>query len=285
MKKSFDEIYRKVPPDQREYFKKFRERHPHKTCECNTVSWEYISCGTGEPLVLLPGGVRSCDTWFKMITALENQYKIVSPTYPALKTMASIIHGIIHILELEKVDKGHILGTSFGGWVAQCIVRSNPEKVETLILSHTSAPGSISNPVLTLAEILTYVYPEWLLQSALKRRYYSLLSVPDFESAFWKAFTEELSLNTTKDDIKAQQKCTRDFEKNYEFSPNDLSDWPGRILLIESDNDPAFTVSVREALKGLYPTAQVYTFENAGHTPGYTNPDEYIRVLKEFLAE
>ncbi|MDY6960233.1 MAG: hypothetical protein SVK08_13865, partial [Halobacteriota archaeon] len=71
---------------------------------------------------------------------------------------------------------------------------------------------------------------------------------------------------------------------NYSFLKDDLDDWPGKILIMESDDDPGFKEPVREALKTLYPQAEVHTFHNAGHTPGYTDPGEYISILRGFLG-
>jgi pimeloyl-ACP methyl ester carboxylesterase len=278
----FDEIYNHVPQDQRTLFKKFRSAHTYTELPVNSVVWKYLSCGKGEPVLLLPGGIRSAETWFKLITALENEYRIISPTYPAVPTMKDITTGIFALVESEQINKAHMLGTSFGGWVAQCFVREYPDTVKTLILSNTSGPGGISRRLIRYAQIVTSVSPTWLIRIAFRRNYFNILSVADQEREFWKAFLKELSLVTTKNDIASQQKCSLDFV-NCRFSRNDLANWPGRILILESDDDPAFKVSVREALKTLYPQADVHTFHNAGHTPGYTNPLEYSGVVKAFL--
>lgn len=282
MKKSFDKIYKNVPLDQKEQFRQFRSAHPYKECVTDGITWEYILCGKGEALVLLPGGIRSAETWFKLITVLENEYQIVSPTYPALPTMAEHTKGIAAILESETIEKAHILGTSFGGWVAQCFVRSHPEKVATLILSNTSGPHWISSSLLRIGQASTFLFPQFLIQSAFRRNLFNLLSVSDSDQEFWKAFVKEVSLKMTRNDLTAQQKCGLDFN-NYVFTKEDLIDWPGRILILESDDDTAIKYVAREKLKALYPQAQVHTFHKAGHTPGYTNPKEYISVIKNFL--
>ncbi len=285
MKKNFDEIYKNVPPPQKEQLKEFRLTHPYNHCEINGILWQYISCGKGEePLLLLPGGIRFAETWFKLITALENEYKIISPSYPALPTMAEHTKGVHTICASEGVDNVHVLGTSFGGWVAQCFVRHYPDAAKTVVLSNTSGPGGISTTLVRIGGVVTRMYPEWLLRIAFQRRLESLLSIQDQERKFWKAYLKELSLRTTKNDIIMQQKCGFDFNA-YTFSKDDLLDWPGNMLIMESDNDPAFSPSAREALKALYPQAQVHTFHNAGHTPGYTNPEEYTFVLRTFLDE
>lgn len=283
---NFDTIYKNVPHEQRERLKKFRSTHPYEKCITDGVTWEYISCGKGdEPLVLLPGGIRFADTWFKLITALEDEYKIVSPTYPAVSTMAEMTKGVFTILEKERIDKAHIIGTSFGGWVAQCFVRSYPDAVKTLILSNTSGPDGVSRTMVRFAQAVTFMYPEWLIRAAFPRNYFTIFSVPDSEREFWKAYLKEISFRTNKDDITTQQECSLDFIKNYHFSKDDLPDWSGRILILESDDDSAIKESAREALKALYPHAYIHTFHNAGHTPGYADPKEYISVVKTFLKE
>jgi pimeloyl-ACP methyl ester carboxylesterase len=283
--KNFDEIYKNVPSPQRERLKEFRSTHPYKSCDVDGVLWQYIFCGKGEKtLLLLPGGIHFAETWFKLITALEDEYRIISPSYPALPAMAEHIKGIYTICAAEGINKVHILGTSFGGWVAQCFVRHYPDMVEKVVFSHTSGPGGISTALLGIGQIMTQLTPERLLRRTFKRNYALLFSIPDQEREFWNAYLEELSLRTTKNDVLMQQECGRDFNA-YKFSKDDLIDWPGTILLLESDDDPAFTPYMQKALKDLYPQAHVHTFHNAGHTPGYTNPEKYLLVVKSFLDE
>jgi maspardin len=285
-RKSFDDIYKNVPSDQRDRLQTFRSTHPYTTLERGDVTWEYISCGKGkETLVLLPGGIRFAETWFQLIEVFENEYKIISPTYPPLPTMADMTEGIFHILTSESTKKVHLLGTSFGGWVAQWFVRHYPDKVQSLILSNTSGPSGISKNLVRIGQVVTGLYPLHLIRIAFKRRLMNLLSIPDSNQQFWEAFLTEVSLRMTKDDIKAQQACTVDFVANYTISRDGSATWPERILIIESDDDPAFKKPVRENLKNLYPQAQVHTFHKTGHTPGYSNPTDYAMVIKNFLNE
>ncbi|MBU7046183.1 MAG: alpha/beta hydrolase [Theionarchaea archaeon] len=281
--KPFDTIYKNVPQDQKEALIRFRSTHPYADLTVSNALWKYISCGKGkETLVLLPGGFRFPEEWFSLITALETEYKIISPLYPALPTMADHVKGIAALLETEKAANVHILGISFGGWLTQCFIRSHPDKVETVILSHTSGRGP-SATQMRLAQILIPLYPHRVFRFGIKKGYSRLLTVPDSNREFWKAYIEEVAFNTTKDYILAQRKCFLDFTENYTFSKDDLADWPGRILIMESDNDQAFSKSAREALKMLYPSAQIHTFHRAGHMPLWNNPGEYISIVSNFL--
>ena len=281
-----EQIYQDVPADQVALFRRFRETHPNQTLTIAGVPWRYIACGQGdETLMLLPGGSRFAESWWKLILLLEEEYRLVSPSYPALTTMKAHDQGLAAILNAQgQIQPVHVIGASFGGWLAQTFVRRYPERVKSVVLSHTSAQAGMSKGVLRLAKVLTSIYPESLVRLGLQRNILRTLAAPPEEQAFWAAyFHETLYLHTSKADVRAQHEVTGDFLLNYRFTPGDLADWPGRMLIIESEDDMAFKPEARQALRQLYPQADVYTFHEAGHSPGYTRPEAYLAVLVPFL--
>ncbi len=291
-KKGFDEIYRKTPLEQKEQLRVFRANHPAKYLETTNTGWQYITCGQGpETLVLLVGGARFGEIWFQLITTFEHNYRLIAPTYPSLMTMTALVDGIAAILEAEQILWTHMLGTSLGGCLAQCFVRKYPEWVDHLILSNTSVPGAIPIKRLSFSLNLSTITPTRLLRLLTTHNLYKIMatSISNSASEFWKAFWEEKTAlhmsHMTRDDLMSMGKCLLDYARNYTFSEDDLGDWPRKILIIESDDDPLFKPSAREALRNLYPQAQVHTFHKAGHTPGYSNPKEYLLVVKRFLEK
>ncbi len=283
---AFDTIYKDVSQAQKERLLQFRSTHPYKHLNVEGIGWDYIACGQGaETLVLLTGGSRFADTAFQFILEFEPEYRIISPSYPSVSTMAPLIGGIAAILETEGVQKAHVIGASFGGWVAQCFVRRYPDKVETLVLNDTGFPrkgraiaGKISLPLLS-------ILPSRLVLSIIKRQFLGAITAPENERAFWLAYLNEVISRNTKEDILRLWRCAIDLHQNYRFTRNDLVLWPGRVLILESDDDPAISAPVREALKALYPRAQVYTFHKAGHTPILSKREEYMAVVKNFWKE
>jgi 3-oxoadipate enol-lactonase len=85
----------------------------------------------------------------------------------------------------------------------------------------------------------------------------------------------ELVAHLTRADLVSTFDETIDYRLNYHFSPNDLKSWPGKVLILQSDDDPATTPEMRRALCNLYPQAQVHMFHQAGHTPFPSQPDEF----------
>lgn len=64
-----------------------------------------------------------------------------------------------------------------------------------------------------------------------------------------------------------------------------LIDWPGKMLILESDDDLVFQKIIGESLKPLYPLTQIRIIHKAGHTPGYRGVQEYISVIRKFLTD
>jgi pimeloyl-ACP methyl ester carboxylesterase len=75
-----------------------------------------------------------------------------------------------------------------------------------------------------------------------------------------------------------------DLIERFRFAPDDLASWPGRVLILESDED-ILTPEQRAELRRCYPRAVVHTFRGAGHTPWMSHKKEYLSVINEFLDE
>jgi len=290
----YNKFYGKVSQDQTERLKRFRSTHPYKHLMIDGITWKYISCGQGkETLLLLTGGSGIGEAMALVFASLENEYQIVSPLYPTITTIEQLADGMVRILESEDIHQVNILGQSFGGILAQVIVHKHPEKVNKLILSHTTTTSPPVNQVRALEwkkmiekklKIFTYV-PISLFRLMSKSRISSLMSMMNTEEkGFWEAYFHEMISRMTKEEQFSLLKCMLDFS-NYAFSKNDLANWPGKILILESDNDPSFHPSERRALKELYPQAHVYTFHGTGHLTIIVEREEYLSVVREFLGE
>ena len=283
----FEKIYKNVPLVQKEWLKKFRETHHYNHLNIGDINWKYIKCGTGKEVVMmLPGSVRSAEVWAKLISYLERGYRIISPTYPAIESMEEGVEGIRGILDEEKVRRIILIGSSFGGWLAQVFVRKYPGMIKKLILSNTSVPDSImSRSFLEYTKFTLPMYPEKILKFIYRKSYLKILSeVGEDEKQFWKALiTEILYYYTTKKEIITMFSTIRDFARNYHFNAGDLKRWRGKVLIIESSDDIHKDDS-KSRLRDLYPQAAIKTLKDAGHTAGYTAPPGYVRVVKDFLA-
>jgi len=195
---SFDAIYAKVPTEQVERLKEFRRAHPVKRLTFGDTDWEYISCGraSAQTLLLLPGALSVGESTFPLITAFENEYRIIAPSYALSLTMTGLCEGIAHILETEAINRVHVVGGSYGGLVAQYFVRKYPGKACSLVLSHSFLITPKFEKPLKIAGKLFPAVPRILFVSLLKLRLNKMLlstlrraKHPEFE--FWRAYLNE----------------------------------------------------------------------------------------------
>lgn len=59
----------------------------------------------------------------------------------------------------------------------------------------------------------------------------------------------------------------------------------GKILILESERDEAYRPANRARTRAVYLQARVHTIHNATHSAVATHTEEYIRTIREFLAE
>jgi pimeloyl-ACP methyl ester carboxylesterase len=264
----------------------FRRTHPYREIEVDGVWWRYVVGGRGERTLLLPScGTRAPDMYLLLFEALEPQFRVISPAYPAVRNMDVLVEGLVAIMDAEGVEQADLFGSSFGGFVAQCFVRRYPERVRSLVLANTGAPGVSPLPGLPLLVRLFALLPEGVVRRATGWNWRRWFVAPPEEQRFWHGLLEELlTTRLTKADLVSALEERLDFSR-YRFGPNDLANWPGRILVIESEHDNTFSPRAREALRALYPQARVRTFADAGHAVMVTQPAEYIATVRSYLEE
>jgi pimeloyl-ACP methyl ester carboxylesterase len=271
---------------QEERLRAFRASYPNRSLAVAGVAWKYRICGAGaRALLMLPGGELVNDMSFDLIAALAPRFRIVYPAYPRVESLDDLADGIAAILDAEKIARVSVLGASFGGAVAQCMVRRHPDRIERLILSNTGVPMAHLVRGRKIANAVLSSIPWPVLRGLLSKSIIKLLGAPVGELPFWREYTKELfSTELTKADVMANLRIQLDYHQRYRFQPADLAAWPGEVFVIESDND-IFNAERRKALRDTYPQAPVHTFHGAGHAPAFSRAAEYLEVLGRFLLD
>jgi len=282
---AFDRYYQNVSHQQVDELVRFRATHPIKQTFVQGIKWDYIVSGNGsEALLILPGLLGIGEMSFQHIRAFESDYRVIAPSYPfELTTMAQMTDGIAAILNAENIGRTHVLGGSYGGMVAQCLVRRYPQRVSALVLSHTGGPrpdrAATNRRFIALLRLLPMGLLRLVLRRAMRRAF---RDAPE-QFPFWEAYSSEMIARLNRTDLVSRYQAAVDFDATSAFTPDDLKDWPGRILILEGDNDPVAGAPARAALKALHPQARVHTFHGSGHAAPIAKLDEYVAVIRRFL--
>jgi len=277
----FQRIYRRAPEDAARSLLAFRARHPISTVEVDGVRWEFLCAGRGERAVLLLHGLAgACDIWWQQIEALQDRFRLVSLTYPAVDTLEGLRRGLNAVLQVAGVDRFAVVGTSLGGYLAQYLVARQPERIEQAVFANTFPPNRILARRTRGADLLIRLLPQALLLAGM--RWNTRLSIypASGRSQLLKAYLDEGTYRSMdKARFLARYRAVVEW-----FAPPDPVAHGIPALLIESANDPLISPALRRLLKRTYPSAQVHTFGPVGHFPYVNRPQAYIEVLAKFLT-
>jgi pimeloyl-ACP methyl ester carboxylesterase len=143
----------KTPEDETRYIDAYE-----KTLSLWTIPYEFIkvptqwgqthiiACGpkNAKPLVLLHGMHLSSTIWFSNIAHLSRNYRIYaidtiggagrSVAFHPPQSRVDLAGWLNAVLDGLRITQAHILGHSFGGWLALNFVLSAPERIKRLIL-------------------------------------------------------------------------------------------------------------------------------------------------------
>ena len=259
------------------------------------VEWEYATGGArGRQTVLMfHGAVGGAEGLRWLADALGDEYYTVAPTVAPVRTLREVCDAASAILDREHVGRAVVFGGSFGGMVAQAFLKRHRRQVEHLILLSTGAPDPALASRNELALKLTNWLPFWLTRALMKAELSRHLRVPAGADAEVVARFETLNSRLddyfdrglTKEVFRSRILLSVDFCKHESYAPEDYEDWPGRVLLVESDDDPMIDEAARQRLRALYPRALVCAFEGAGHLIPLLRAEELVGLVKAFIKD
>jgi pimeloyl-ACP methyl ester carboxylesterase len=121
---------------------------PSARIEVGEHSIAYRSAGDGPALVLLHGFLCDSRVWRRELETLSDQFKVVawdapgageSSDPPDLFAITDWAAALAAFLDAIGIERGHVLGLSWGGLLAQQFYRLHPRRCLTLTLADTYA--------------------------------------------------------------------------------------------------------------------------------------------------
>lgn len=131
----------------------------HHVVRVNGVRFHYVTAGSGEPVLLLPGWPESWISWRKMIpllTAAERQVIVLEPrglgesdkpqTGYDLDTAARDLHDFLVATGLNRPGGVDIVAHDVGTWIAHAHAVAYPGDVKRLVLTEAPILGVSATP-------------------------------------------------------------------------------------------------------------------------------------------
>jgi pimeloyl-ACP methyl ester carboxylesterase len=222
----------------------FRAAHPYRSLTVDGVEWQYIAgqaAGDVRPaLLILGGGFSFGDSAFRTITAFESRFRVISPSYPAVRTMGELLAGVAAILDAEGIRTASVFGHSLGAGVAHAFARRHPQRVDKLILSgfglYTPAHTRWVGAFVRLFSML----PKSALAAFYRPRIARLAAAAadHDERAFLSAYTEDLFAAHTKESALARLAALLDLATHQDrYAATSTFGRPEDVLVIAASDD------------------------------------------------
>lgn len=247
----------------------------------------YETCGDGPPLVFAHGAGGNTLVWWQQVPHFAQRYRVVTFDHRAFGRShceAGFEQGrffaddLLAILDHAGIDRAVLVCQSMGGWTGMQVARTHPQRVAALVLSGTPA-GLLTPKVLeALAAIGTAAAQ--MDRPPLWNEPHPALAADIFERDPERGF-----LYAQLTGLNPPGALARIGLHEVMTEAAALAGWSIPTLLIGGEHDRLFAPTVLQDVAAAIPGARFVQLPYAGHSPYFETPDEFNRVLGEFLTQ
>jgi pimeloyl-ACP methyl ester carboxylesterase len=263
----------------------------------------YVRVGEGPALLLIHGIGDSSDSWRPVIEQLAQRNTVIAPDLlghgrsekpRADYSVAAYANGMRDLLSVLDVDRATIVGHSLGGGVAAQFAYQFPERCERLVLVGSGGIGRSVSPLLRLAAVpgAEFLMPLFGLPPVRAASRWAAESLRQLNTALGRDTEEVLAVFDALPDTSARRAILRTLRSGV--------DWRGQVitmldraylaegmptLLIWGRRDAVIPLGHGRLAHAAMPGSRLEIFDEGGHFPHHTDPDRFVGLITEFLAE
>lgn len=229
-----------------------------------------------EPIVLLEGMGGDIPGWRRNVPHLAAECFVVAydhrgngnseaPDAPA--TMATFVDDCLAVLDELGIERAHLYGQSFGGFVAQELGLTHPERVRSLILACTHAGHSRLVPARGRAP---------------KGRPWLQLYAPAFARAHPEHVEDDLRVGRAQ--LQHPEGQRRQWEAVQAWDAYDrLPTLRVPVLVLHGSEDQLIDVGNARVLASRIPGAELQILDGAGHVYHSEQADRADEIVLDFV--
>jgi pimeloyl-ACP methyl ester carboxylesterase len=233
----------------------------------------YELYGSGDPLILLHGGMCTAETFDGQTPALAEHFRVYLPERRAHGRTADVPGPItdeimaqdtIAFIEAVGIERAHLVGWSDGALVGLLMALWRPELVGKLVLMAQSVSWEGVHPELApfVGRMTKDMVPPQLKQA------YEALS-PDGPDHLDAVLDKMLALWNT----------------DPAFPLSDLERVAAPALVLAADDDITLSIEHAAAMQRALPDSQLAVVPGASHAVPMEKPELVNRLILDFLAE
>ena len=259
----------------------------HKIISGEHGSVHYWVKGQGDHCIVFTHGATMDHGLFEyQVDYFAQQYKVIiwdvplhglSRPYDRFSLLKAASE-LISVFDIEKVEKAHLVGQSMGGYISQIVARDHPERV----LSLTAVDSSPMQPsyysaldiwLLAITPPLLRLYPYGSLIKTIAKQ----IAIQEKSQAYALATLKGYSKLEIAEIMDSVYRGVKEYGQDSVLPVSVL------IILGEADRTGKVQTYCRQWAEREKRPLEIIT--DASHNSNMDNPDEFNRILGEFLRK
>jgi pimeloyl-ACP methyl ester carboxylesterase len=257
----------------------------------NGARLHYERTGSGFPLFFLHAGIADSRMWEPQVEAFAEHFDVIRPDsrgfgqseLPAIRWSPSA--DLLEMIEELRLKPAHLVGCSMGGSIAIDFAIQYPERVSKLVLVGTAIGGATFGKKYPELWSEVKAADEAGDHAALNHAEMHLfLDGPERAKGYVKQPLRDLFLDMNGTSL----------DSDWETAPTDdlnppaierLGEVTAPTLIVLGDKDVPTVFDAADALMKSLPHVRKVVIDDAAHLPNLEHPEEFNRLVLEFLLE
>ncbi|HUT55977.1 MAG TPA: alpha/beta hydrolase [bacterium] len=253
----------------------------------------YLDEGQGEAMVLVHGWAGNAWNWESVFGPLSEHHRVVVVDLPGHGksgcpegfgyTMPGLADLVVQVMDELKIEKATVAGSSMGGAVTAWVAIRHPDRVDRLILVDAAGTGIQNNLMKMAGHLMTpsTVIPLIHLVFPVNEKRQAAVPVSERKRV---VLAEELYASGRKKCAAlALARTMKSISKD--VVDDRLAAVTAPTLVIWGSDDGLLPRAAGEFYRDHIPGATMVIVPGGNHTPMQWQPDEFLRVVNEFMAE
>jgi len=247
--------------------------------------------GAGEPLVLVHGLAYDRAGWGRLPDLLAERFRVVlidnrgvgeSDAPPGPYTVAEMAEDVVGVLDELGLERTNLFGVSLGGYIAQELTLTHPERVEKLVLCSTAPGGPKQVPMPQRTQEVFATYPTMEREAGLRMFVENSLGergVRDRPELVEEIFQYRLGHAPTVEAWAAQATAGATFDSYDRIAAIGVP-----TLVLHGGADVVVDPGNAALLGELIPGARVEVVPERGHLMVWEDSQRVAELVTEFLS-
>ncbi len=242
----------------------------------------FIAKGVGQPLILVHGLGSSLETWKHNIDYFSNYFRVYAldmlgfgfADKPRIDYKIDIfVEFLKDFLDALKLYSVNLIGNSLGGLIALLFSLKYESRVNKLILESASGLETEAR------DIIKSFMGDWWTLSKIKNFY---------KIVYYRPIIDEKTLESrfeliNNPDAKYAYISTLNMPRDWADLPEKLKAFKKQTLIIWGKNDKIIPVKYAYEYHRLIENSKLVIFDETGHVPHAEKPEEFNKVVVDFL--